>query len=117
MLVIKLRDVHPNQTISNALAFQYQEFQLSPEAIHKYLTQSQDSVLLILDGLDEIDLKKYPQINRILRGIDYPFCCVMTTSRPHIALEIKDQMSCIAKITGFSKESAEKYVAYFITNP
>ena len=121
VLVIKLRDLHPNQTISDALAFQYQEFnqeyELPPEAIHRYLTQSRDSVLLILDGLDEIDLKKYPQVNRILRGIDYPSCCVMTTSRPHIAIETKEEMTCIAYITGFSKESAEKYVAYFITNP
>ena len=85
--------------------------------IHKHLAESNKSLLLILDGLDEIDLKKYPQVNRILCGIDYPSCCVMTTSRPHISLEIKDEMSCIAYIVGFSKESAEKYVEHFIPDP
>ena len=114
VFVVKLRDLHPNQTISNAIALQYEEFELSPEAIHNHLTQSNDSMLLILDGLDEINLKKYPQVNRILCGLDYPTCCVMATSRPHIALEIKEEMSCIAYITGFSKESAEKYVSHFI---
>ena len=121
VLVVKLRDLHPNQTISNALAFQYQEFvqeyELPPESIHKYLTQSQDSVLLILDGLDEIDLQKYPQVYRILCGIDYPSCCVMTTSRPHVALDIKDEMYCIANITGFSKESAHEYISHIIPDP
>ena len=117
VFVLKLRDLHPNQTISNAIALQYEEFQLSSQAIDKCLKQSNDSVLLILDGLDEIDLKKYPQVNRILRGQDYHSCCVMTTSRPHIELEIKDEMSCIAYITGFSKESAEKYVSHFIPDP
>ena len=120
IFVVKLRDLHPNQTISNALSLHvptYYDFELSPEAIHKHLTQSNKSVLLILDGLDEIDLKKYPQVYRILHGIDYPYCCVMTTSRPHVALEIKDEMSCIAFITGFSKESAERYVEHFIPDP
>ena len=118
MFVVKLRDLHPNQTISNAIALQYEESQLSSEAIDKYIKQANDSVLLILDGLDEIDLKKYPQVNRILCGIDYPSCCVMTTSRPHVALEVKDEMSCIAYITGFnSRESAEQYVSHFISDP
>ena len=117
VFVVKLRDLHPDQTITDAIALQYEEFELSPEAIHNHLTQSNDSMLLILDGLDEINLKKYPQVNRILRGLDYRTCCVMTTSRPHIALEIKDEMSCIAYITGFTKESAEKYVSHFIANP
>ena len=117
VFVVKLRDLHPDQTISNAIALQYEEFQLSSEVIDACIVQSNDSVLLILDGLDEIDLKKYPQVNRILCGKDYPSCCVMTTSRPHIALEIKEEMSCIAYITGFSKESAEKYVSHFIPNP
>ena len=114
VFVVKLRDLHPDQAISDAIALQYEEFELSPEAIHNHLTQSNDSMLLILDGLDEIDLKKYPQVKRILCGLDYSSCCVMTTSRPHIALEIKDEMSCIAYITGFTKESAEKYVSHFI---
>ena len=114
IFVVKLRDLFPDQSICSAIALQYEDYLLPHESIDKYLTQSKDSVLLILDGLDEIDLKKYPQVNRILCGIDYPSCCVMTTSRPHIALEIKDEMSCIANITGFSKESAENYVKHFI---
>ena len=117
VFVVKLRDLHPDQSICNAIALQYKKFQLSPEAIHQHLIQSNDSVLLILDGLDEVDLKKYPQVNRILYGLDYPSCCVMITSRPHVAIEIKDEMSCIAYITGFSKESAEQYVSYIIPDP
>ena len=116
VFIVKLRDLHPDQTICNAIALQHHQF--SPETIHEYLVQSEEnSVLLILDGLDEIDLKKYPQVNRILRGQDYPSCCVMTTSRPHVALEIKDYMDCIANITGFSKESALKYISHIIPDP
>ena len=117
VFVVKLRDLHLDQSISNAIALQYHEFKLSPEAIDTYITQSDDSILLILDGLDEIDLKKYPQVNRILCGQDYPSCCVMTTSRPHVALDIKDEMHCIANITGFSKESAHEYISHIIPDP
>ena len=117
VFVVKLRDLHPDQSVCNAIALQYEELQLTSQAIDKYLKQSKNSVLLILDGLDEIDLRKYPQVNQVLCGQDYPSCCVMTTSRPHVALEIKDEMSCIANITGFSKESAERYVEHFIPDP
>ena len=116
MFVVNLRDLHPGQSICSAIALQYQDTLLPHEDIQEYLRQSTDSVLLILDGLDEIDLKKYRQVNRILCGTDYPSCCVMTTSRPHIPLEIKDEMSCIAYITGFTKESADQYVKHFIPN-
>ena len=116
VFVVNLRDLRPGQSICNALVLQYEDFLLSPESIHKYLTKSDDPVLLILDGLDEIDLKKYKQVNRILCGIDYPSCCVLTTSRPHISLEVKDEMSCIVYITGFTTESAEQYVEHFIPN-
>ena len=114
VFVVKLRDLHPDQSVCNAIALQYHEFQLSSEAIDTYIAQSKDPILLILDGLDETDLKKYPQVNRVLCGIDYPSCCVMTTSRPHIELKIKDEMSCIANIIGFSQDSAKIYVSHFI---
>ena len=117
VFVLKLRDLHQDQSVCNAIALQYQEFQLTSQAIDKYLKQSNHPVLLILDGMDEIDLKKYPQLKRILCGQDYPSCCIMTTSRPHVALEIKDEMHCIANISGFSKESAQRYVSNFIPDP
>ena len=117
VFVVKLKDLHPDQSLCSAIALQYREFQFTSQAIDKCLEQPNDSMLLILDGLDGIDLKKYPQVKRILRGIDYPTCCVMATSRPHVALEIKDEMSCIAYITGFTKEAAEQYLSHFIPNP
>ena len=117
VLVLKLRNMKQDQFICDAIAAQYKEFHLSADAIHAYLSQSSDSVLLILDGLDEIDLDKYPQVKNILSGHDYPSTCVMVTSRPHVSPDIKEKMSCIATITGFSPESAQQYISLLIPEP
>ena len=110
LMVVKLRELSPNQTIAQAVTIQMglEEYAAITEAtIQKSLLQHNTRTLLILDGLDEIDLKKYPQVVRTLNGKDYPKCCVMATSRPYISPRIKGQMNSLAKITGFSKKSAE----------
>ena len=114
VFVVQVRDLEPDQTITNAIVSQMCLPDRNEELVNRYLIQNENKVLLILDGLDEKDLKKYPRITRILCGDDYSKCCVMSTSRPHISPKIKNSMSYIANITGFSQKSAEAYVSHII---
>ena len=117
LMVVKLRELSPDQAIAQAITVQMEleEYATITETnVRKSLLQDHTKTLLILDGLDEIDLKKYPQIVRVLNGKDFPKCCVMATSRPHISPRIKSQMNSVAKITGFSKKSANEYVSHII---
>ena len=117
ILVVKLRELLPNQTMPNAIMSQMaieNTTVFSEQVVYEHLTVRACNTLLILDGLDEIDMKKYPQVRRILSGLGYPSCCVMATSRPHLSPTIKNEMSCVANITGFSLNSAREYVSHII---
>ena len=119
IMVVELRELAPNQTIAQAITVQmeleeYAPIPVTETTVRKSLLHNHTRTLLILDGLDEIDLKKYPQVNRVLTGKDYPKCWVMATSRPHISPKIKSHMSSVAKITGFTKTSAAEYLSHII---
>ena len=117
VFVAKLRELQPTETVANTVLQQMHipaESAITEGTINRYLTQCDENILLILDGLDEIDLKKYPQVRSVLVGKDYKACCVLVTSRPHISLDMKRYMTCIANITGFSNRSAEDYASHII---
>ena len=116
VLVVKLRELTPGQSIVSVISTQMNksECTVDEKALNTLLSQGEKKVLLILDGLDEIDLQKYPKVSRILSSEDYPRCCVMATSRPHFEPWITGYMTYIAKINGFSLKSAEEYVSHII---
>ena len=117
VFVAKLRELKPTQTVANAIVAQMKitaESTITEGTINRYLTQGDQNVLLILDGLDEIDLKKYPQVKSILVGDEYRACCVLVTARPHISPAMKCKMTFIANIRGFSNKSAELYASHII---
>ena len=117
VFVAKLRELQPTETVANTVVQQMNipaESAITEGTINRYLTQCDENILLILDGLDEIDLRKYPQIKSILERDDYKTCCVLVTSRPHISPAMKRHMTCIANITGFSNRSAENYASHII---
>ena len=117
LMVVKLRELPQNQTIAKAISLEIEHNKaavITEKAVRRSILQNHTRTLLILDGLDEIDVKKYPQVIRLLTGKDYPKCWVMATSRPHLSPAIKSQMSSIAKITGFTKNSAAEYVSHII---
>ena len=74
VLVLKLKFSQEHQTIENMVAKLLQTISdtpdpaISDEAVHNYLKSGKDRVLLVLDGLDEIKLKKFQHVLKVLRG-------------------------------------------------
>ena len=115
LLIVKLRHLAPEEPISQAITTQMQiGEEISPQDVENRLIRSGKRVLLVLDGLDEVDLKKYRQVMRILSRRDYPGCCVLATCKPHVFQQVSHYMTRTARITGFSKSSAQKFVSYII---
>ena len=115
LLIVKLGHLAPDVALSQAIVNQMQlEEELSPQDVEKHLIRPDKKVLLILDGLDEVDLTKYSQLTRILSRKDYPRCCVFATCKPHVVQQVRHYMTRTVRITGFSKSSAQKFVSFII---
>ena len=115
LLIVKLRHLAADESISQAITTQMQiGEEISPQDVENRLIRSGKKVLLVLDGLDEVDLKKYRQVIRIFWRRDYPGCCVLATCKPHVFQQVSHYMTRTARITGFSQSSAQKFVSYII---
>ena len=118
VLVIKLKFSSKHQTIESMVVDQLQTTNepVSEEEVGNYLKSGKDKVLLVLDGLDEIKLKKFPHIQKVLRGEAYRNCGILATTRPHVAASFQNKATSVAKILGFSEEKAEEFASYIISD-
>ena len=115
LLIVKLRHLALEEPISQAIATQMQiEKETSPQDVENHLIRSGKKVLLIRDGLDEIDLTKFEQVTQILLRRDYPRCYILATCKPFVFQQVSHYMNRRVRITGFSKSSAQKFVSYII---
>ena len=118
VFVIKLKFTNREQTIEDMIVHQISSIAENASAakVRDYLRSGRDKVLLILDGLDEIPWKKYPIIQKVLQGDVYTNCCILITTRPHIAEKVHNKVSTVARILGFSREKAQEYVSHIISD-
>ena len=116
VFVIKLKFTKRGQTIEDMIAHQVSSIaeNASVAMVGDYLRSGRDKVLLILDGLDEIPWKKYPAIQNLLQGDAYTKCCILLTTRPHVAEKIHNKVSTVARILGFTRDKAQQYVSHII---
>ena len=121
VLVVKLKLANCNQSIEYLVKEQIPSLQeiddVTPSLISEYLRSGQDRVLVILDGLDEINLKQYPRVQDVLSGKTLTRCCVLATTRPYAAREVKGRMTSVAHLKGFSRLKAEEFIQHVIVDP
>ena len=118
VLVVKLKYAMKTQSIASMVEDQFSPAcstaLQSEEAIRKYMKSGRDRVLLVLDGIDEINLKQYQQVQEVLKGDAYRKCCILATTRPHVAETLKNKMTLVAKIKGFSRIKAEEFISHIL---
>ena len=114
VLVVKLKFTNKTQSIAGMVKNQIETLsendQVSEVDIANYMKSGRDRVLLVLDGLDEVNLKLYPEVREVLLGERYRKCCILATTRPHVAQTLYNKMTNIAKINGFSREQAKQFI-------
>ena len=113
VFVVKLKFASMNQSVENMIKSQICTISesTSDSLIGKYLESGKDRVLLVLDGLDEIKLENFPQLQEILNGRAFRKCHILVTSRPTVIESIQKNMRVLAKITGFSRIKAKEYTS------
>ena len=118
VLVVELKYATKTQSIASMVKDQigpiYDNTLPSEEAIRQYMKSGRDRVLLVLDGIDEINLKQFTQVHEVLKGDAYRKCCILATTRPHVAETLKNKMTVVSKIKGFSRTKAEEFISHIL---
>ena len=114
VLVAKLKFADKNQSIASMIKEQIKSLwdndAVTEKLIDEYMKSGRDRVLLVLDGLDEINMEHFPEVKDVLTGQAYRKCCILATTRPYVAETLYNKMTSVAKIKGFSREQAEKFI-------
>ena len=113
LLLIRLRDVCDSPDLCTMLKTTELLSADNPMAVNnlcEYVRQSQEKVLLILDGYDEYSGGKSSLIHQIWRGSQLRDCCVMITTRPVKEDELRVPSHAQFELNGFdSWEQKEQF--------
>ena len=111
---VSLELVKPGDTIENIIIQQtpaLESLSIRQKQLKMILEKFGHRCLLILDGIDEIDLKKNDEILKVIRGHKLLYCNLLMTSRPHSSADIEGYFNTIVQVQGFVESQADRYVS------
>ena len=117
VLLLKCRDIKSN--IWEAIDDQLLPLDIQEESRQEFFTfirRNQSSVLLVLDGLDELPPGKLPQFSEIIQGRVLPKCHLVATSRHEAGMKVRTYCDTILEIQGFTEEDARKFIHKYFKN-
>ena len=80
------------------------------ETFFKYIKENQSKVLLLLDGLDEVDPNKEELFLSLAQGKLLPSCYVVITSRHEVGKKVNRHCDTWWEILGFTKEDSKSFI-------
>ena len=117
VLLLKCRDIKSN--IWAAIDDQLLPRDIQEDIREKFFTfirHNQSSVLLVLDGLDELPPSKLPEFSEIIQGRVLPKCHLLVTSRHEAGMKVRRYCDTILEIEGFTEEDARKFIHKYFKN-
>ena len=115
VLLLKCRDIKSN--IWEAIDDQLLPRNIQEDTRKKFFTFiHQSSVLLVLDGLDELPASKLPEFSEIIQGRVLPKCHLVTTSRHEAGMKVRRYCDTILEIEGFTEKDARKFIYKYFKN-
>ena len=99
------------------------EEQILPEDINKesnffkFIRENQSKVLLVLDGLDEVDdPSKLAMYLKLAEGREFSKCRIIFTSRHEVGMKFRRFCDTLWEIVGFTTEDAESFIFKYFKN-
>ncbi|XP_068724131.1 NLR family CARD domain-containing protein 3-like [Montipora capricornis] len=80
------------------------------EWFFKFIRENQSKVLLVLDGLDEVDSSKVDMCKDLLESKMLPNCHIVITSRHETGKSVRRYCDTLWEIVGFTLEDAKSYI-------
>ena len=79
----------------------------------QFIRANQSSILLILDGLDELPSSKMRMISKILGGKVLPKCYIVATARHEAGIKVRKCCDTLLEIEGFTEKHASEFIAKY----
>ena len=89
------------------------ELNVTEKRMKQILETFGDSILVVLDGLDEHALGKSHDVEAILKGKKYLYCNFLLTSRTHSIGNVQEYFHTVVRVDGFTyREAKSKNVCF-----
>ena len=113
VLLLKCRDIHSNlwEAIDDQLLHRHVNEKVKQQ-FFQFIRGNQSSILLILDGLDELPSSKLSIFYELIEGRVLPKCHIVATARHEAGKEVRKFCDVLLQIEGFT----ETHVNVFVTN-
>ncbi|XP_068695672.1 nucleotide-binding oligomerization domain-containing protein 2-like [Montipora foliosa] len=111
LLLLRCRDMETD--ILEAIDDQILPFDFDEDAkecFFDFIRENQSKVLLVLDGLDEVDSSKFDFYNDLLESRVLPNCRIVITSRHEAGRTVRRYCDTLWEIIGFTFVDAQIYI-------
>ena len=86
------------------------------ECFFNFVRENQSKVLLVLDGLDEMDSTEMKRIYDLVEGKELSGCHVILTSRHEVGRKLRRYCDTLWEIVGFTEEDANSFIRTYFKN-
>ena len=117
LLLLKCHDV--KSSILEAIDDQVLPAEIDDQAkecFFKFVRENQSKVLLVLDGLDEMDSTEMKRIYDLVEGKELSGCHVILTSRHEVGSKLRRYCDTLWEIVGFTAEDANSFIRTYFKN-
>ena len=119
VLLLKCRDIHSDvwEAIDDQLLPRDIDEEVKQQ-FFQFIRENQSSILLILDGLDELPSGKLSMFSELIEGRVLPRCHIVATARHEAGKEVRKCCDALLQIEGFTEEHVKGFVTkYFKERP
>ncbi|XP_068753257.1 protein NLRC3-like [Montipora capricornis] len=111
LLLLRCREI--DSTIWQAIDDQILPEEIDPElkeTFFRFVRENPSKVLLVLDGLDEVDPQKLAVYFSLVQRKLFPGCDIVLTSRHEAGIKVRPYSDTLLEIVGFTRSDAECFI-------
>ena len=117
LLLLKCNEIQSNiwEAIDDQILPEEMEDQ-AKECFFKFIRENQSKVLLVLDGLDEVDPSNLKVLSSLIQGKELSGCYIVVTSRHEAGSKVRRYCDTLWEIKGFTKKDAQSFILKYFKN-
>ena len=117
LLLLKCNEIQSNiwEAIDDQILPEEMEDQ-AKECFFKFIRENQSKVLLVLDGLDEVDPSNLKVLSSLVQGKEPSGCYIVVTSRHEAGSKVRRYFDTLWEIKGFTEKDAESFILKYFKN-